>query len=111
MPRFGLAADIQAHPDDAPGVARVDDTIIPQACGSEQRRGLGRVGVDDLPRAGIQGLRVGFSACPARAFLGDNGHHLGRLLAPHYRDAVVGPGKDEPRIEGAPAHAVITRSK
>ena len=47
----------------------------------------------------------------ARAILGDDGHHLRRLLAAHHTDAVVRPGEDEARPEGAPAHAVIARAE
>src|SRR5205823_2633670 len=34
-------------------------------------------------------------------------HHACRLFAAHHRDAAVGPGKDEARIVGAAAHAVV----
>ena len=43
----------------------------------------------------------------ARGLLGDDRHHLRRLLAAHHRDARVRPGEQEARPERAPAHAVM----
>jgi hypothetical protein len=41
LARLGLGDDVETQAEDAARVARVDDAVVPQAGGGEQRRGFG----------------------------------------------------------------------
>jgi hypothetical protein len=101
------ATDVEAQAEDAARVARVDDAVVPQPGGAEQRRGFGV----ELPAQA-------FAHCRQRGFVGrlagafelaaaDDLHHLGGLRRTHHGGARRGPGEDEARVEAAPAHAVV----
>ena len=47
------------------------------------------------------------AAAPLDPLAPHRGEHARRLLAAHHRDAAVGPGPEEARLEGPPRHAVI----
>src|SRR5262245_39334368 len=86
-----LPTNGQAEPKNAAAVARVDEAVVPQAGGGEQRRALlldaaGDACLHRLEPPGIDGLAIA-----PELLLGDDGEHAGGLLRPHHGDAVVGP--------------------
>ena len=100
-------ACVEAESERGAAVARIDEAVVPEPRGGEEG-GRFPIVVRDDPRAlRLRLLRVEGKSARARRILGDDRHHLGRLLAAHHRNPGVRPGKQEARPEGPPAHAVM----
>ncbi len=86
---------------------RIEDPVVPQP----GRRVVGRAFALVLLQDGLANglLVVGGQRLPvARELVPlDRRQHAGGLLAAHDRDARVGPHPQQPRLVGAPAHAVV----
>src|SRR5260221_1332972 len=92
-------------------VGGIDDAVVP-----EPRRRIVRMALalvllaDGIPEGFLFGRRP-LAALRLDAVAAHGGEHARGLLAAHHRDARVGPGPEEARIEGAPAHAVVARAE
>ena len=101
------AAD-RAMPRTTLRVAGVDDPVVPQAAGGEER---GRLALDLLldRRARSASSASSSKGRPAsfRRRPGDDRHHAGQLRRAHHGDAVVGPREHEAGVVGPARHAVV----
>ena len=94
--------------EDGAGVARVDDAVVVELAAGDERV---------TTRASICSSTAFVPAAPrllvdlVPAALGrrprDDRQHAGELLRPHHRGLGARPGEQEPRVEAAPAHAVV----
>src|SRR5271165_83705 len=107
FPRLGVGADIETEGERRAAVARIDEAVVPEPRGGEERSRLAIVARDDPRPLRLRLLRVERKSARARALLGDDRHHFGRLFAAHHRDAGVRPGEEEARPERTPAHAIM----
>ncbi|MNQ57944.1 hypothetical protein D3C85_721150 [compost metagenome] len=105
--KFGALAGRQRQGQHGAALGGIDDAVIPQPC-------AGVVGVTLLFILGDHRRAYGLGLLLAQAFsLGRQlvaahlHQHPGRLLAPHHRDAAVGPAEQEVGLIGAAAHAVV----
>src|SRR5690606_37845233 len=107
----GVQGGGQAQGQNAPGIRRLDDAVIPQT-----RSGV--VGVAFMfvlfADGGLEGFF--FLGAPAlatsfQAITAHGSQHAGRLLTTHDRDAGIGPEKQQARAEGSATHAVVTGTK
>src|SRR5260221_4341335 len=97
----------ERHAQHAAGVGRVYDPVIPEARGGVVRMALLLVLLADRALERLLLVLRPLPALRLDAIAAHRGEHRGGLLATHHRDARVGPGPDEARAEGAPAHAVV----
>ena len=102
-----LSIALQAHAQHRAGVARVDDAVVVQLAGHEQRQRLALDLVLDLLAHRLVGLLVERLAHAGGRLAGDDAQHAGQLLRAHHRGLRVRPGEQEPRPERPAAHAVV----
>src|ERR1700687_1059231 len=101
---FRLAADRKAKCQNFSRVAGIDQPVVVNPGGREQR---GRLALELLDHALLLYLKrygVDGAARALPPLFADDGKDARGLLAAHYRDAVIGPGKNEARVEGAATH-------
>src|SRR5438552_7053775 len=98
----------ERKPEDFARIGRIDHTIVPQP----RAREIGMTFALVLRAHGR--LERGLLVCAPGTTLGvdgvtpDRGEYRRRLLPTHDRDPGVGPHPQEARVEGAPAHSVIS---
>ena len=98
---------LNAHADPGARGLGVDDGIHPEPRGSVKGVGLGVVTVGDgAKQFSFLGF-VGFLAALGEGRLFDLKQHLGRLFAPHDRNAGRGPRDNQTRVVGFAAHGVV----
>src|SRR5258706_1860602 len=102
-----VGGDGKRQAQHAARIGGVDHAVVP-----EPRAGVVGMALPLVLLANgiLEGLFLGFRpafALGLEAVALHGGEHRGRLLAAHHRDARVGPGPEEARIERAPAHAVV----
>src|SRR5258706_7818647 len=109
---FGcVAGGGEREREHAARVGGIDDAVVP-----EPRRRIVRMALalvllaDGIPEGFLFGRRP-LAALRLDAVAAHGGEHARGLLAAHHRDARVGPGPQEARVEGAPAHAVVARAE
>ena len=107
--------DVRVHrrerdAEHAARVAWVDDAVVPDPRGGEERVRL----PVDLVLDGLSDLRIGLLVEGLARALGRRAahdrEHARELLGAHHRDAMVGPAEEQARIVGATRHAVVARS-
>src|SRR3990167_5374864 len=110
--RSGVARHGQALREHAARLARVDDSVVPQAGGAKQHVGFGVEPALELLAHGLDaclGLLAQGHACARQLAAADHFHDHGGLGATHDGGPCARPGEDEVRGEAAPAHAVVAR--
>ena len=97
-----------AIPSTRAGVARIDDAVVPQARGGEERvRLLLDLALHDARASSRRLCFVERLPGALGRLAAHDREHAGELLGAHHRDPVVRPGEEEARLVGAAAHAVV----
>ena len=90
------------------GVARVDDPVVPQPAGGEQRRRLAlRSGPRSPGAAPRRPPRRTGGRPPGGRVAPDDRQDAGQLLGPHHRDRWLGQVKTKRGVVGPPGHRVV----
>src|SRR6266478_2825400 len=105
--RLGLAADRKHLGQDAAGVARVDYAVVEHPRAGREHVHLAVEHADDLRLHRIELFLLDRLAAPGGSGLRHDRHGFSGLLAAHHGGLGCGPLKAKPRMEAAPAHAVI----
>ena len=95
-------------PEHGAGVARIDDAVVVDAAGQEERRATrGSIWASTASRIAGVGLLVELLRPALGTLGGDDREHAGQLRGTHHAILALGQAEQEPRVVGPAAHAVV----